>query len=119
MKHRNRIYNLILNNQESLLELLISMDVKNPFEKIKAILDEELFEIVECDADTIIKIRKKSTGEVFEKGGKFYHTKYGKWIENISFDESLFGTYYWDSYYKNYVRAGGGLYHLNEMSLST
>ena len=118
MKFRNRIYNLLINEQQSILELLKVMDVKNPKEKIKSILDEQFFEIVECAKNEIIKIKKKTTGEIFEKGCRFYHKKYDCWIENLYFDESLFGVYYSETFYKNYVRGNGGLYHLDQISLT-
>jgi hypothetical protein len=118
MKHRNRIYHLLVNEQQYILELLKVMDVKNPKEKIKNILDEQLFEILECSENTILKIKKKDTGEIFEKGCKFYHKKYDSWIENMYFDESLFGVYSGETFYKNYVRGNGGLYHLDQISLT-
>lgn len=118
MKNRNRIYNLLINEQSSILELLNIMGVKRPKEKIKNILDEQMYEIIECTETEILKIKKKSTGEIFEKGCKFYHTKYKKWINGLYFDGSLFGVYYGESFYKNYVHANTGLYHLDEISLT-
>ncbi len=118
MKYRTNIYNLLINNQASILELLNFMGVQNPLDKIKNILDQQLFEILECSENEIIKIRKKSTGEVFERGGKFYHKKYKRWIENLWFDDSLIGVHYWEAYYENYVRADGGLYKLDDISLT-
>ena len=118
MEYRNRIYNLLLNEQSSILELLKIMDVKNPKEKIKNILDEQFFEIIECSDNEILKIKKKTTDEIFEKGCKFYHKKYDCWVYDMYFDESLFGVYYRETFYKNYVRGNGGLYHLDEISLT-
>jgi hypothetical protein len=118
MKYRTNIYNLLINHQASILELLRILDVKDPLNKVKNILDQQLFEILECSENEIIKIRKKSTGEVFERGCQFYHKKYKQWFENLWFDDSLFGVHYWEAYYKNYVRGNGGLYHLDDISLT-
>ena len=118
MKFRKRIYNLLINEQSQILELLKVMDVKNPKEKIKNILDEQFFEIVECSENEILKVKKKSTGEIFEKGCKFYYKEFDSWVENLYFDESLLGVHYGETFYKNYVRGDGGLYHLDQISLT-
>lgn len=56
MKYTTRIYDLVLNQQEPLIELLSLLGVKDPIDKIRDILDEQLFEVVECDSNQIIKI---------------------------------------------------------------
>lgn len=112
-----RIYNLLVKEQSTLLELLREMEVEDAQAKIVKILDKDEYEVLECSDTEILKIKKKSSGEVFEKGGKFYHVTYKKWVEDIRFDEALTGAYLLkDHYYKNYVRANSGLYKLSEMS---
>ena len=119
MRNKNTAYKLLLNNQEPLSELMTLWGVGDVKTKIKDFLSEERFEILECNGLSITKIRKKSTGEVFTKGDRFYSIKWNIWRDNLYFDEALTGTHYGDSYYKNYIRAGyGGLYHLNEISLT-
>jgi hypothetical protein len=120
MEFRNRIYHLLLNEQAAILEILQIMGIKDSEKRIKNILDEQLFEVLECSNSEILKIKIKATGEILEKGGKFYHKRYEDWFENICFDESLFGVYCGKTFYKNYIRAGyrGGLYHLDEISLT-
>jgi hypothetical protein len=120
MKYQLRIYDLLINNQDAILEFLKVLDVKDAKDKIKSILDQQLFEIIECNDSEILKIKKKSTGEIFEKGCKFYVKKYKVWCENAYLGNDLMGIYNGDSFYKNYVRSGygGGLYHLNDISLT-
>lgn len=112
------IYNLVVNQQLSIIELLTHLNVDNPKDKIKNILDHELFEIIECDNSGILKIKKKSTNEIFERGCTFYSIKYKNWIHHLNFDEALFGKYYFNVLYKNYVRGTSGLYHINDISLT-
>lgn len=118
MEYRNKIYNLLVNHQQPILEMLIAMGVENPGDKIKNFLDEQLFEIVECNESEILKIRKKSTGEIFGKGCKFYSTKHKCWIEGCYFNWNLTGYQTDLGFYKNYVMGQTGLYHLNEISLT-
>lgn len=114
-----KFYNLLLNHQSEFLMTLIALGIKNPRQRIKDLLDEQLFEVVECNEQEIIAIKKKSTGEIFRKGCRFYFIKYKVWIENSYFNyEELFGTYISGHFYQNYVRANGGMYHLNEISLT-
>lgn len=113
----NRVYNLLVNEQQTILELLREMGVEDAKTKISNLLSKDEYEVLECSGVEILKIRKKSTGEVFEKGDKFYHIKYKKWIENVYFDDALTGAWLLkDSFYKNHVRANGGIYKLSEMS---
>jgi hypothetical protein len=117
--NKSKIYNLLLNHQEEFLMTLTSLGIKNPLERIKNLLDEQIFDVLECDEQEIIAIKKKSTGEIFRKGCRFYYIKYDTWVEDAYFDNSeLFGTYYFNHFYQNYVRGSGGMYHLNEISLT-
>jgi hypothetical protein len=118
MKYRLSIYNLLVNKQSEILEMLKFMDVKNPKEKIKSILDVQMFEILECTEYEITKIKKKSTNEIFEKGCSFYDKKYKVWTHNMHFDERLIGSYYNEKFYKNFVIGDGGIYQLSDISLS-
>ena len=123
MKYTTRIYDLVINQQEPLIELLTLLVVKDPIDKIRDILDEQLFEVVECDNNQIIKIRKRSTGECFKVGTDFYHKKYKSWHKVTHFDHSLFGYTHKFSddsfkYYKNYLNGTGGMYHINDISLT-
>lgn len=114
-----KFYNLLLNHQTDFLMTLNALGVKDAKSRIKNLLDEELFTVVECDKNEIISIKKNSTGEIFTKGFRIYSKKHDIWIDDIYFDSrDLFGTYYSDIFYQNYVRASGGLYHLNEVSLT-
>lgn len=112
----NRAYNLLVNEQSALRSILEEMGIENINSKIAKILDKDQYEVLECSEHEILKIKKKSTNEVFEKGGKFYHIKYKKWVENVIFDEFLNGCWCMGTYYKNYVRADCGIYMLNEIS---
>jgi len=120
MEINSRIYKLLRTEQQSTVtELLRLLGITNPEARIKQLLDVADFEVLEYEHGEVKKIKKKTTGEIFEKGGKFYHLEYKKWYEGIYFDASLFGTYSGNSYYKNYVRAqDGGLYKLEEISIS-
>ncbi len=121
MSKESQIYYFLRQENQSIVsELLRLVGIKNPKQKIKEILDKQDFEVLEYEKNgEVKKIRKKTTGEIFEKGGKFYCLKYKKWHEVSYFDESLFGTYYGNSFYINYVRGeDGGLYKLEEMSTS-
>jgi hypothetical protein len=116
---RTQVFNLLVSEQHTILELLQEFGVPSVKEKIKEILDYELFEIISTSTYEVLKIRKKSTGEIFEKGCSFYSKKYQMWIDDkIYFDESLVGVYYGNEYYKNYVRCSSGIYHLDEISLT-
>lgn len=122
MKRITQIHNLLLNHQSETLEMLELLGVPSPKERVKTLLDSQnLFEVLESNKNEILAIKKKSTGEVFRKGGKFYHQKYGSWRKDIYLPvHDLFGIYYWDTYYKNYIRSAydGGLYHLDDISLT-
>lgn len=118
MEPNIRVYDLEVNHQPVILELLKTLGVTDAKGKIKNILDEQQFEILECDSTQILKIRKKSTGEIFEAGCKFYYKKYKVWITGMYFGDELFGTYHRDTFYKNYVCGDGGMYSLDEISLT-
>jgi hypothetical protein len=120
MKHRIKIYHLLLNHQLEFLQVLRLLGVSDPKIRVKNLLDEQLFEVISVSEDGVQEIKNKRTGEHFKKGCRFYHNKYNSWHEGMYFDEAdLFGTYYGDCYYKNYVRSvDGGLYHLDEISLT-
>jgi len=119
MLNKTKLFNLLLNHQSEFLMTLTALGIQNPKERIKNLLDELIFEVLECDENEIIAIKKKSTGEIFRKGCRFYYIKYDAWIEDAWFDSAeLFGTYYSDHFYQNYVRGSGGMYNLNEISLT-
>lgn len=114
-----KIYNLLLNHQQEFLMTLKALGIGNAKERIKDILDEQLFEIVECNDNEILAVKKKSTGEIFRKGCRVYYRKYDTWVEDISLNSSeLFGRYYGKDYYNNHIRAMSGIYHLNDISLT-
>lgn len=117
MEYRNKIIEIITKEQGAICELLELFGIMNPEVKIKGLLDNEQFFILESEGNRITKIRKKSTGEVFTEGSSVYHTEYEKFIDNIYFDESLTGTYYGKSFYKNWVRGDGGMYPLEALRL--
>jgi hypothetical protein len=120
MKNKTKIYSLLLNHQDDFLNILKAFGISDAKERIKNLLDEQLFEVIECTDDEIVAIKKKSTGEIFRKGCRVYYRKYDTWVEDIYIqDHELFGVYYGKTYYNNYVRgSNGGMYHLNEISLT-
>jgi hypothetical protein len=117
MKYRNLIIDLLTNKQEAICELLELFGIMNPEVKIKGLLSYDNFTILEANGSEILKIKKKSTGEIITKGCSVYHPEYDKFIDNVWFDESLTGTYYGKSFYKNWIRADGGLYPLDVIRL--
>jgi hypothetical protein len=119
MINKAKIYNLLLNYQDDFLMILKALGINDAKERIKNLLDEQLFEVIECNDNEILAIKKKSTGEIFKKGCRVYFRKYDVWVENIYLNShELFGTYYGKEFYQNYIRATSGLYHLNEISLT-
>jgi hypothetical protein len=115
-------YEFLVKNQGMLIKILERIGIKDPSDKIKNLIEGEgfLFDVLDSDEyGRITKIRKKGTGEIFERGTKFYVKKYDAWITVGYFDETLTGEKISGHYYTNYLRADyGGLYRLDEISLT-
>ena len=117
--YRSLVLELLFKNQSAVLSLLRTLEVVNPKEKIKALLNDDEFEILEAENGEILKIKNKINGEVIKKGDEIYSLIWEKWVGKVWFDSNgLMGSSFGDIFYKNYINTPSGLYRLSEVSIS-
>lgn len=118
MNFTPKIHKFLLEHKDACIELLTALRIKNPINKIKPFLEFDEFEILDSSPYEILSIRKKSTGEIFEKGMTVYSLEHDCYVKNIWFNHFLIGDYGLNKYYRNYVTSNTGIYPLSKLSLN-